>query len=204
MATADALLPVLSRLDLVLGPGRAFGSGAHETTLSCLEVLESLQTLGNRRVLDVGAGNGILGMAAIRLGAAGVLAVDNDPEALAACRGNAVLNGIQDRIYPVQADILRLPVRGLFGLVLANIYGDLLLGAARQLVACLAEDGIMVLSGIPFEDASELRRLMSSMALEKVRNRFLSDYVTQVWRRPGPRGTSFSSPAGEAGGAQPV
>ena len=83
---------VVVRLD----PGLAFGTGTHPTTALCLQILDSLPLAG-RRVIDYGCGSGILGIAALKLGAVHVTAVDLDPQALLATRDNAIRNGVSDR-----------------------------------------------------------------------------------------------------------
>src|ERR1700674_2469216 len=84
---------VVVRLD----PGLAFGTGTHPTTALCLQILESL-TISGRSVIDYGCGSGILGIAALKLGAAHVTAVDLDPQALLATRDNAARNGVSSSI----------------------------------------------------------------------------------------------------------
>ena len=80
-----------------LDPGLAFGSGTHPTTALCLEWLDSLD-LGSRRVIDFGCGSGILAIAALKLGAAAAVGVDNDPQALTASADNAERNQVADRL----------------------------------------------------------------------------------------------------------
>jgi ribosomal protein L11 methyltransferase len=84
---------VVVRLD----PGLAFGSGTHPTTALCLEWLDGLQLAG-KQVTDYGCGSGILAIAALKLGAAGAIGVDNDPQALVASNDNAERNGVADRL----------------------------------------------------------------------------------------------------------
>jgi ribosomal protein L11 methyltransferase len=84
---------VVVRLD----PGLAFGTGTHPTTALCLQILDSLPLAG-RRVIDYGCGSGILGIAALKLGAVHVTAVDLDPQALLATRDNAIRNGVSEGI----------------------------------------------------------------------------------------------------------
>ncbi|NUR22928.1 50S ribosomal protein L11 methyltransferase [Frateuria sp.] len=84
---------VVVRLD----PGLAFGSGTHPTTALCLEWLDGLDLAG-QRLIDYGCGSGILAIAALKLGAAGAVGVDNDPQALIASRDNAQRNGVADRL----------------------------------------------------------------------------------------------------------
>ena len=84
---------VVVRLD----PGLAFGTGTHPTTALCLQMLDAMPLAG-RSLIDYGCGSGILGIAALKLGAARVVAVDLDPQALVATRENAVRNGVADRL----------------------------------------------------------------------------------------------------------
>lgn len=126
---------VLLRID----PGLAFGTGAHATTALCLEWLAA-HPLDGRRVLDVGAGSGILAIAALRLGARFCLAVDHDPQARRATRDNAQENGVGVRIA-AQLD----EAQGRFDVVLANIVADTLC----ELAPALCERAeVLVLSGI--------------------------------------------------------
>src|SRR6202035_3223091 len=80
-----------------LDPGLAFGTGTHPTTALCLQILDSLPLAGEN-VIDYGCGSGILGIAALKLGAAHVTAVDLDPQALLATRSNAARNGVASSI----------------------------------------------------------------------------------------------------------
>ena len=86
-----------------LDPGLAFGSGTHPTTALCLEWLDSLDLHG-KAVLDFGCGSGILALAALKLGAARAVGVDNDPQALLATVDNAERNGVADRLVVYSAD----------------------------------------------------------------------------------------------------
>lgn len=126
---------VLLRLD----PGLAFGTGAHATTALCLEWL-SAHPLAGKRVLDVGAGSGILAIAASLLGADFVLAVDRDPQARRATRDNARDNGVELGLATELAE-----VRGRFDVALANIVADTLCELAPAL--CQRAE-VLVLSGI--------------------------------------------------------
>jgi len=85
------------RIEIVLDPGMAFGTGQHPTTRQCLELLETYVRPGHR-VADVGTGSGVLAIAAALLGAARVVAVDVEPVALEAAAGNVAANGVGDRV----------------------------------------------------------------------------------------------------------
>ena len=137
---ASAAPDAVVRLD----PGLAFGSGTHPTTALCLEWLASAD-LGAKRVLDVGSGSGILGIAALALGARTVVAVDHDPQALLATRENAAANGVEERLVPF-ADLAE--VEGRFDLIVANIVSGVLIDMAPALVARLETGGRLLLSGI--------------------------------------------------------
>lgn len=118
-------------VEIVLDPSVIFGSGFHATTRLCLETLESLlleQGRQIRSVLDLGTGTGLLAIAAARLGAERVLALDNNPLAVEVARKNVALNDCGDRVRVEQADLLDngLPATGGYDLVIANLYKGLL------------------------------------------------------------------------------
>jgi ribosomal protein L11 methylase PrmA len=136
---------------LVVDPGRAFGTGTHETTRLCLTALEGLaarRPLG--RTLDLGAGTGILAVAAARLGGSPVVASDIDPDATASSRVHAGLNGT--RLPIVRADGGRGFRSGSFDLVLANLMALLLVDRSPEIRSLLAPGGSLVLSGLLVAD----------------------------------------------------
>jgi ribosomal protein L11 methyltransferase len=142
---------------LVVDPGRAFGTGTHETTRLCLGALEDLaarRPLG--RTLDLGAGTALLAVAARRLGAAPVVASDLDPEAVAASAAHARLN--HARIGVVRADGGRGLRPASFDLVLANLMALLLVDRAAEIRSLLAPGGALVLSGLLVEDVPFVRQ----------------------------------------------
>lgn len=132
--------------DLVvsLEPGRAFGSGSHPATRLAVAAIEA-QGPGTR-VLDVGCGSGVLAVVAARLGAAEVLAVDVDPEAIRATAGNAAANGVADRVTASLTPVAE--VAGSFDLVVANIGLRVLVDLAPALLGRTAPEGLLVLSGL--------------------------------------------------------
>lgn len=131
-----------------LDPGLAFGSGTHPTTALCLQWLDGLATRGllqRQRVLDFGCGSGILALAALKLGAAHAVGVDNDPQALQATRDNAQRNGVDARIdtfTPETEPAATYPV------VVANILASALQALAPTLAARVQPGGHLALSGI--------------------------------------------------------
>jgi ribosomal protein L11 methyltransferase len=139
---------VIVRLD----PGLAFGTGTHPTTAMCLEWLDAADLAG-KTVIDYGCGSGVLAIAALKLGAARVIGVDNDAQALVASRANAERNGVGDRLDLYTPEALP-PDR--VGVLVANILAGPLHELAPRFAALLAAGGALALSGILREQASEL------------------------------------------------
>lgn len=135
-----------------LDPGMAFGTGTHATTRLCLTVLERIMsreiTPGRyaRKVLDVGTGSGILGIAAAKLGAQQVVAIDVDEDAVRAAAGNSALNGVSAHIQVSDTPLAM--IGGFFDVILANILAEDLARLAPELTGRLAPGGFLVLSGI--------------------------------------------------------
>jgi ribosomal protein L11 methyltransferase len=131
-----------NRIDIVLDPGMAFGTGTHPTTQLCLEAVERICTeMPPATVLDMGAGSGILAISTLKLGAGSALAIDMEEESVEACQTNAAINGVKlntklDDIPPNQA----------FDLVVANILAAPLVWMAKELAACVGDR--LVLSGL--------------------------------------------------------
>lgn len=140
---------------LQLDPGMAFGTGAHPTTKMCLEVLEQIflregpyQGLAGApaTVLDVGTGSGVLSIAAAKLEASRIIAIDIDPDAVTVAEENTALNGCG---HSVTLSTTALDaVAGTFDVVLANILAEELVRLAEELIAKMAPAGFLTLSGI--------------------------------------------------------
>jgi ribosomal protein L11 methyltransferase len=140
--------PAGEAVEVLIDPGRSFGSGAHASTRLALVALERLVG-GGERVLDAGCGSGVLGIAALALGAAEVVGVDHDPAAIAASRANAARNRVGDRFTPSDGPLDEAAaVDGPFDLVVANLLLPDLLALAPALGAALATDGSLVVSGV--------------------------------------------------------
>jgi ribosomal protein L11 methyltransferase len=130
---------------VVLEPGRAFGTGLHETTSLVAEALAG-RALEGVSVLDVGCGSGVLALVALALGAAHVRAIDVDPDAVAVTCENAERNAMSARLQSDQTSVAT--VSGSFGLVLANIDAKTLVDLAPALIDRVSPGGLLVLSGI--------------------------------------------------------
>jgi len=158
---------VVVRLD----PGLAFGTGTHATTALCLEWLDGLARgdgsaslragsglrplLQDARVLDFGCGSGVLAIAAVKLGAAEAIGVDNDPQALVATADNAARNDVAGRAHAIAADAEPLAPAS-FDVVVANILAGALIELAPTLVALAKPGAPIALSGILPEQAPEV------------------------------------------------
>ncbi len=168
---------------LLLDPGMAFGTGLHPTTRLCLQALEDLLEPGIR-VLDVGAGSGILSIAAARLGAAHVEALEIDAVAASVCRENVGRNSVGN-IVSVRAGTLdEKPAPERFDLVLANITIATLLALAPDLAQQLRPGGQAVLSGVLAERADELLGALLADGWVHVRTDQEQDWVALLVRRP--------------------
>jgi len=146
---------------LVVDPGRAFGTGTHETTRLCLGALEQLaarRPLG--RTLDLGSGTALLAIAALRLGAGPVFASDIDPEATRSSSHHAFVNGV--RLGIVRADGGRGLRTGSFDLVLANLMALLLVDRSAEIRSLLVPGGALVLSGLLVDDLLFVREAFAA------------------------------------------
>ena len=131
---------------LTLNPGMAFGTGTHDTTRLCMELLEKYITPQDT-VLDVGCGSGILAITAALLGANKIIGCDIDEVAVKVAGENAALNGVQDRIAFHQGDLTS-QVEGSFQIICANIVADVIIRLSEDAGSYLAKDGIFITSGI--------------------------------------------------------
>jgi ribosomal protein L11 methyltransferase len=170
---------------LRLDPGMAFGTGGHETTRLCLELLENIMdtmpTLLTPSVLDLGTGSGILAMAAVRLGAGRVCAVDIDPSAVEVARENLVVNDLAEQVEcsttPLEA------FTETFDIILANILAEELVRLAPQLIERLAAGGMLVLSGILSEKEELVRNGFSVAGMEYQETRRDGEWVALLFKR---------------------
>ena len=134
------------RTVITMDPGMAFGTGTHETTSLCLEVLDE-RVRGGERVLDIGTGSGILAIAALRLGAACAEGVDIDPMCVRTAGENAQRNGVQDRFTVLVGDLSD-KASGVYNIITANIVAAAILSLAPHVPALMAPGAVFVASGI--------------------------------------------------------
>ncbi len=142
------------RVKILLDPGMAFGTGTHETTRLCLEVLDDL-VKGGERVLDIGTGSGILSIAALKLGAATALGIDIDPMCVRTARENAQRNGVADRFFAEEGDLSD-KAQGTYDILTANLVAAAILRLAPTVPTLLAPHGCLIASGIIDERKQEV------------------------------------------------
>ncbi|MGL6310522.1 50S ribosomal protein L11 methyltransferase [Aeromonas veronii] len=149
-------VPNPDAVNVMLDPGLAFGTGTHPTTALCLQWLDGLDLTG-KTVVDFGCGSGILGIAALKLGAARVIGIDIDPQAIQASRDNAARNGVADQIE------LYLPADQPQDIEADVVVANILAGPLRELAPLIAGHGkagsLMALSGVLESQAPELETI---------------------------------------------
>ena len=134
------------RVVLNLEPGLAFGTGTHETTRLCLELMEKYLSPGED-FLDVGCGSGILSVAALLLGAQSAMGVDIDPLAVKTAAENARLNGVEENFTGICGNLAE-QVTGRYQVVAANIVADVVIELSRSVAEFMVPGGVFLISGI--------------------------------------------------------
>jgi len=192
--------PVPGEVDIQLEPGMAFGTGLHPTTRQCLEALEVHLTPGCT-VLDVGTGSGILTIAAAKLGARSVLALDTDPVAVAVAQENATRNGVAGQVtvrhgslpggisegWMPRYDSAQEPVflldEGLFDVVMANILAPVIVGMVPALAARMSPKGRLIAAGIIASQEADVVSALQGQGLQVTNRAQETDWVALVARR---------------------
>ena len=146
--------PTGDDVQMRLDPGMAFGTGTHDTTRLCLELLEECVTPATR-ILDVGTGSGILSVGGVLLGAPSALGVDIDPVAVKVANENAEINEVSDKTEFVCGDLTD-KVHGQFEIVTANIVADIIIRLLSTVKNYLLKGGVLIVSGIIDTRADEV------------------------------------------------
>lgn len=175
------------RIVIQIDPGMAFGTGAHPTTQLCLEWLERLIKPGSS-VIDVGCGSGILSIAAAKLGADRVLALDVDEKAVELAKESAVLNHVGNRIDIVTGSVKEI-LDGIYSIthapiVVANILSRTLIKLLTQgLGNLISRDGRLMLSGILEENEEDILDVLDELNLQVEQRIAMQDWVALVVKK---------------------
>ena len=169
------------RITITMDPGMAFGTGTHETTSLCLEVLDEL-VQGGERMLDIGTGSGILAIAALKLGAATAEGVDIDPMCVRTAGENAARNGVQDRLKVLVGDLSD-KASGTYQIITANIVAAAILSLAPHVPALMAPGARFIASGIIVERREEVLAGLRAAGLEPIEVREKRGWVCIVCQK---------------------
>jgi ribosomal protein L11 methyltransferase len=178
LAKLSALSPQLSALTIVIEPSMGFGTGHHVTTRLCLEALQTFD-LGGATVLDAGTGSGILAIAAVRLGAARAIGVDDDADAIQAARENLSLNPTSRVAFEI-GDLRTMRLEPA-DVVTANLTGALLVQSASTLLAATRPGGALILSGLLAPERDDVVRAFGHAAIAWEREE--DDWVGLIFKR---------------------
>ncbi|UCH86663.1 MAG: 50S ribosomal protein L11 methyltransferase [Dehalococcoidia bacterium] len=165
-----------------LDPGMAFGTGQHPTTLMCLRALEELLR-PRMTVLDLGTGSAILALAAARLGAASVLALDIDPQAIAVAQENVRLNDLDALVQVEQGGLDQAPTAA-FDLAMAKISAAVIAELASALGQALRPGGVLIVAGFSAESEERVSSALARTGLLMERSLADGDWRAHVARRP--------------------
>ncbi len=166
---------------VLLDSNMAFGTGEHETTAMCAELMQGALKEGDV-VLDVGCGSGILGIAAAKLGAKRCYLTDIDPVAVASAKHNVQKNGVADRVEAVQSNLVDDTARKA-DLFVANITAEILTGLAPAVPAHLNEGGTVILSGILPDRMEKVKKAFAQAGLLPVKEERRGEWMALVLKR---------------------
>ena len=188
--TWEEYSPTPEELVIELDPGMAFGTGTHETTTLCLQTLERV-IRGGEEIIDVGTGSGILAIAAIKLGAKHVLALDLDQVAVTVANENVALNGLENSITVRKSDLLKviesedkslgitLPVQ----IVVANILAEVIILFCDDVFNALQAGGTYIASGIIAAKEDLVEEAMTEAGLTVIDKYYDQNWVAIVARK---------------------
>ncbi len=173
-------MPEADDIVIEMDPGMAFGSGDHETTRLCLELLQKHMKTG-AAVMDVGCGSGILAIAADKLGAGSVVALDYDGVSVRVARDNAAHNGAN--IETRRSDLLQNADKKQYDIILANIIADIVMRLNEDIRNYLAPDGVYILSGVVSDRLDEVTESLKAHGLVPVETLAQGDWRAVAARR---------------------
>ncbi|MBK9314258.1 MAG: 50S ribosomal protein L11 methyltransferase [Acidobacteria bacterium] len=164
------------RIIIQIDPGMAFGTGTHETTRGCLEMLEKHWRGGS--LLDAGTGTGILAIAAIKLHPGSIVTgFDVDPEAITVAEENAAINGVGDEIE-LEVNRLSSYAGRLFDVVVANLTADVIIPLSGEFPEVIKPGGMLIVSGILTEQGDDVIEALRSKGFEMIEAKPDGEWVT--------------------------
>lgn len=171
------------RIVIEIDPGMAFGTGAHETTRGCLEMLEIYWQGGS--LLDVGTGTGVLAIAAIKLAPGSrVAGFDVDPEAVEVARENAAINAVADEIE-IEVNKLSSYHDQEFDVALANLTADVIIPLASEFSRVVKPQGALIISGVLCEQSDEVKSALTEQRFKLIEERPDGEWLTMAFRLSG-------------------
>lgn len=172
------------RLTLIVPQEQAFGTGSHETTWLCIEILETLP-LARKRGLDIGAGSGILALAMHRLGTQKAIAFDNDNDAYGALRDNRIRNEVPEHAMPLFIGSVESLRGGAFDVITMNIIPEVILPLLGDVVKRVVGDGKLILSGILIVKRDDVVAAALDHGLQLVSERMKGEWWAGVFSSSG-------------------
>jgi ribosomal protein L11 methyltransferase len=167
---------------IIIPYGMAFGSGEHPTTLMLLRELGRRDDLAGVTLLDLGTGSGVLALAARKLGARRIMAGDFDPDAIRTARRNEALNFSRRLVRWQVTDVRQLRERGVYSLVLANLFSGVLVEASKRIARALSPGGELWLSGVLRGQQEEVAAAFRAAGLRLEKTVTRGKWVMQQWR----------------------
>ena len=185
--TWERYTPVGRDIVIDIDPGMAFGTGQHASTRMCLQAMEDLllqeRNTAKWRVLDVGTGTGILGIACAKLGMQRVICLDSDKKAAEIAGENVAINDVEDRVRVINQDVATIHER--FDLIVANLTAKILMKHRSHLISLLGPDGYLIMSGIIEQNREEIEKhfIVSPLASQHVITE--KEWICYVLRKGG-------------------
>ena len=173
--TWESWSPVPGDIILEIDPGMAFGTGTHETTALCVELIEEYMKGGS--FLDIGCGSGILGICAAKLGADQVLCIDIDPDAVVTARDNIRQNGLEGTVTAVAGDLNK-DIDRLYDTVAANILAPIIIKLCPSLHQTVRKNGLFICSGILLEQADDVEKALTENRFRIIEKRTKGDWAS--------------------------
>lgn len=164
-----------------IDPGMAFGTGTHETTSMCVELIEKYKK-DSDRLLDIGCGSGILGISAAKLGTKDVVGVDIDPNAVRVAKDNVTHNNVSTYVSIREGNLLDV-IEGEADIIVANIIADVIIGMADVIPQFLGVNGTFIASGIILDRMADVKEALVKVGLIPVEEKTKGEWAALVYTK---------------------